>query len=288
MAKKILPLATNFNGYPGTQNNPNGLAGWDFIQGTLQEQIAAIMWQLTGSTASVVMLGGASVTISGGNYSTTAGWIWYKNDANGIGELFFMPTISSTTMGGNSYLNASVSTDSSGADPIIYIGGASLSPHKNRTIILTPAGSASVGSYSAATPALPNGLITILPDATLWVPFNNMQPILVSAFGANFAAGSGLYYYKKPNNEVVVYGDALTTGSASNPGTIFTLPAGYRPAGNRTIGTAMGVYSGSAFVIGYLEVTSAGVVSITTVSGAGSIASNIIWAFSFSPFIAGY
>lgn len=172
--ERILPLATNTAGYPPEQNNPNGPAGWDFIQLALQDSISAIMKQLTLNNANVIMLAGASITIGGGNYSTTAGWIWYSGDSAGVGELFYLPAIASTSMGGHSFLNAAVDATVSAADPQTYSDQITQhSPHVYRKIVLTPAAGASAGAYAipagSNAASLPYSLITTLPDATLWV-----------------------------------------------------------------------------------------------------------------------
>lgn len=261
--KRIAPLATTTQGYPPLQNNPNGPAGWDFLQLALQDCISAIMKDRTNSTATVIMLAGASVTIAGGNYSTTAGWIWYTGDAGSVGELFYLPAIGSTTMGGHSYLNAAVDATTSAADPIQFIGGASLSPHVNRQIVLTPAVAPSAGAYSAPTASLPYGLITNLPDATLWALAPGAWIAIAGGIGytnswADYGAPLAPGRFRKEGGYVVLSGGLA--GGATNS-KAFTLPAGYLPAYNCAFPIAVNI-GGANPSYGYMTVNTGGDVLI--------------------------
>lgn len=242
--KRIIPKANTSQGYPPLQNNPNGPSGWDFMQLIVQDNIAAIMQLLTGSNSSNVYILSGTLTISGGNYSWTGGFVYYGGDAgNGdgikMGEIFYVPKVGTTTMGGKTYLNATVAGDTSPADPILFIGGGSFSPHAYRSISFTPAIAPSAGS--TAIPAgsnansLPYSLITSLPDATLWIPMNGSTiPTVVGASGApayhtGYSVNNRLAFFKDLSNNVHVQGDFTSAGSDIT-GIIFTLPAGYIPS----------------------------------------------------------
>lgn len=190
--KRILPFATASAGYPPLNNNATGPAGWDHIQLAIQENDASILKFLTQDDATRVYILTGTLTIAGGNYSYTGGFVYYQGDAGNsdgitIGEIFYCPKVALTSMGGHAYLNAAVSMNPSAADPIVYIGGGSNSPHAYRTITLTPAGAASVGAYAlpagSQAASLPYSLITTLPDATLWQPLNQALVRIVGGAG---------------------------------------------------------------------------------------------------------
>src|SRR5581483_1097198 len=248
--KYKIPKATASQGFPPLDNNPNGPAGWDLIQLAYQENFAAMMQMLTmGDNTSVYIISG-TLTISGGNYSWSGGWVWYAGDAGNsdglkIGEIFYVPKVNSTTMGGNAYLNAAIDMTTpgvgiSGSDPIIYIGGGSNSPHAFRVVKFTPAGAASVGAHAlpagSQAASLPYELITTLPDATLW---KAMSPVLqdgAALLSANWAI-PGVYslkYWKDPLGLVHIEGFLQATGANI---IALTMPVGYRPA-RRIFGVA--------------------------------------------------
>jgi len=236
--KKKLPLSTSTSNYPPGDNNPNGPVTLDWLTLGIEEAIAGIALFLNQGVTNKVYILTGTLTIAGGNYTWSGGYLYYAGDGSGLGKgEVFTVNPSSGSMNSHAYLNAAVDNLFSGADPVIYSDNTPRSPHATRGITFTPASSPSAGAVSAGTGSLPYGLITTLPDATLWVPLNQPQITIVPptgsgpsyAFRAGYSQNNRLAFWKDAFGLVHIQGDFTSAGTDAT-GYIFTLPAGYIPA----------------------------------------------------------
>lgn len=84
------------------------------------------------------------------------------------------------------------------------------------------------------------------------------QPAFQNAWAAAGGAYSVPRFRRQPNGMVVLSGLAQNASALANS-VVFTLPAGFRPSGTESFGTWH--YTGSAYVVGRVDVTSAGAVT---------------------------
>lgn len=212
MARKIdTSQITQTSGYPLIGNSANNgghnRSGLDFIQLMNDERFNAILFGMSILLGSPGILWGCNLTISGGNYSITEGWIYVQ----GLGEMFYVPAVTTTSMGGHSYVNASWVSNADEDDPVTYSDGTTNSPHQVRTVVFTPSNTKNNGNIS---------------DPTEWFNFFQPFPYVVGAagqpaYGAGFAANNRLAFYQSPSL-ASIQGDCQVTTYSQN--TVFTLP----------------------------------------------------------------
>ena len=270
------------------QDQPLLGASIDFLTQNQIETLSAIVQNLIGpsySSSQVYVLWGCvvtGVTSGSGNFAMTAGAIFYG------GEIFQIAAVTTVAVGIGNAVYSTMASNPTTTDP--YTGTRALDPitmSDGVTTINAHLTRTWVTSIATSGPNPVNG----------WIYINSPVPLQVGsgsnpAYGANFVANDGLYFYKKANGEVIIFGDAISNASnITNPGVLFTLPAGYRPAGTRAIGFAVGSLSsgGSGTVGAQIVVTSAGAVTFETFNIVTTVSSPTAnyWSISFSPFVAG-
>lgn len=212
MARKLdTSRITQSSGYPlignSSNNGGNNRSGLDFIQLMNDERFGAILTGMSVLVGGPNVIYGCDFSISGGNYSITEGWI-YDPDSN---EMFYVPAVTTTSMGGHTYVNANWISSADSDDPVTYSDGTSNSPHQVRTIQLSTSNTQNAGNIT---------------DPSGWFNFFQPYPYIVGAagrpaYGAGFQQHTRLAFYQSPSLASIQGDCEVTTYSQS---ILFTLP----------------------------------------------------------------
>lgn len=215
--------------YPGTNNIgfPVKAGTWDFLQAAYNEQFASVIISIIGSSYSstqTYILYGCVLSTGGGNTTITSGAIFFN------GEIFQYAgqTITGTTNVVCNLLNTPFTESDLGgtpmADPVSFIGGATVNVHISRTPVFS-LGTSGTGMFqsqcSGGTSTSANNdynnfinfsLLTEINQqiagnlnglaAAFGTPSGTYLPVIVSgctSVGYGFTSGyffyNGLYYY---------------------------------------------------------------------------------------------
>lgn len=254
--KKI--LTSNIS---GTVAMPIKKGTIDHLQEAYQDCLKAICRSIgtnddTGGSPAADILYGLENTGSGSTYTISRGAIYTG------GEIFLAPnTASFTVSGGNTAVVCIVTSYRTGtdSDPVQHTDGNNYNVLAIRTVEVKAGTSSTagyIGDYSS---------FVSLKSPEAW---REVGAVGQPAYGANYSAGSGYAKFRKSRVGLVTIDMVVTCGAGATTGqTIFTLPAGYRPAYNITLPCE--IYdTGGTFYPARMAITTAGLVQVTVVYGA--------------------
>lgn len=246
----------------------------DHLQEAYQEIAKAICRSIgtnddTGGSAATDILYGLENTGSGSTYTISRGAIYTG------GEIYLAPnTASFTVSGGDTAVVCLVTAyrTATDADPVQHTDGNNYNVHAIRTVEVK-AGTSSTAGYLGDY----SSFVSLkAPEA-----WKTVGAVGQPAYGANYSAGPGYAKFRRDRVGMVTLEMAVSAGvSAAALQTIFTLPAGYRPAFNITFPCE--IYdTGSTYYPGRISITTAGVVSVSNLYGATLASRQILASIQF-------
>ncbi len=220
---------------------------FNFLQLAYQEGLSGIIESLIGSSYSpsvVYVLGGCDLTISGSNYSYTAGYGYYNGEFFQISASSFNPTTGQIPLFVMNTIQYTIN-----ADPVIFSDHSTHNIHTIRTLSLVAgfSGGSGISGYIAdasvlqtmvSISALNASAVKTTGDQTIaGIKTFSASPI-IPAPTADMQASTKKYVDDKLNNAVLYAGNAAIGEVASGGGTTVTVNF-------PTVGTSNYIVAGS-------------------------------------------